>query len=283
MIPANRIDPTSKVILGDLWKPNNAGTGPTGVNNFLAGYANRFKYWNFLTAWTGTSATSGRCSAATTSSAPSRSGTTSPAAPGAAGGWLQAPFDQLSGDAVYTLNATTVLNFRAAYNAIVDSFGVPDSTLKESDLERFWPGNPWYKPYLATCRTSTIPASPCARPRQPRSARPDYWFQEPNSWNIESKMSKNIGRHYVKVGGEFRKETVNAARPRPMSFDFRPESDRRDLQPPRTRRLNGDAWATFLLGALDENIYHQFDPDSTAARGFLRPCSSTTISSSRPT
>ena len=93
--------------------------------------------------------TAGRPSDATTSSRPSHDGTTSLAAR-----WRSLSTDQsgtrsaMSGDVVHTLNPTTVLNFRGAYNAIVDSFGVPDATLTEADLEKFWPGKPWYKPYL---------------------------------------------------------------------------------------------------------------------------------------
>jgi hypothetical protein len=46
IIPSNRIDPTAKVMMGDIWKPNNPGLDFTGVNNFQKGYGNRFKYWN---------------------------------------------------------------------------------------------------------------------------------------------------------------------------------------------------------------------------------------------
>jgi len=44
IIPNNRIDPTAKVMMGDIWKPNNPGLDFTGVNNFQTGYGNRFKY-----------------------------------------------------------------------------------------------------------------------------------------------------------------------------------------------------------------------------------------------
>src|SRR5262249_53247760 len=149
-IPASRIDPTSKVMLGDIWKPNGPGAGPTNVNNFQIGYANRFRYWNIMdrvdynisdklkvfgrfnqfrtyTKWDDFT-----------------------------GGAAAQPVDgskrharTFSADAVYALNPTTVINVRGAYNAIIDSFGVPEATLKASDLERFWPGNAWYKGYLA--------------------------------------------------------------------------------------------------------------------------------------
>src|SRR5207247_11357030 len=87
----------------------------------------------------------------------------------------------------------------------------------------------------------------------------NYWFQEPNSFNVETKMSKNIGKHYVKVGGEFRQDKVNAARPRTLNLDFGPELTANTYNAPNTG-LSGDGWATFLLGALSNNSTAQSIP-----------------------
>ena len=260
VIPANRIDPTSKKILDDSWKPNAPGSGPTGVNNFIAGYANRFRYWNLMDRvdynlndkWK----IFGRYNQFRTFTKwdDFTGGSRAQNVDGSKRHSLS-----LSGDAVYAMNASTVLNFRGSYNAIVDSFGVPEATLKPADLEKFW-GNGWFKPYLAdlpdiyypgiTVREASSASAGAAGNTQ--FGKTGYWFQEPNSYNIESKMSKNLGRHYVKVGGEYRKENVNAARPKPMSFDFRPALTANTYLTPNTA-LSGDAWATFLIGALDEN------------------------------
>jgi hypothetical protein len=253
IIPANRIDPSAKVFMNDIWKPNNPGTGPTGVNNFLAGYANRFRYWNFSDRadWNISDKLKvfGRYNQFKTFTQWDDF----------TGGSVAQPVDgskrhsiSMSGDAVYTLNASTVLNFRAAYNAIVDSFGVPSATLQASDLERFWAGNAWYKPYLADLPDIYYPGITVRAGSTTTLGKTGYWFQEPNSYNIESKMSKSVGRHYVKVGGEYRKDRVNAARPRPMSFDFRPDLTADTYNSPNTA-LRGDAWASMLLGALDQN------------------------------
>ncbi len=77
-----------------------------------------------------------------------------------------------------------------------------------------------------------------------------YWYQTPNSWNIESKISKNVGQHYMKVGAEYRRENVNAARPSLASFAFNPAVTANTYNSPNTN-LSGNGWATFLLGALD--------------------------------
>src|SRR5207248_11659389 len=121
VLPANRFDPTPEVMVGDIWKPNTPGAGPTGVNNFLAGYANRFRYWNLMdrvdynvsdkwkifgrynqfrtfTKWDHFTGSGG-----------------TPAEPVDGSKRHALTF---SGDAVYAMNASTVLNFRFAYNAI---------------------------------------------------------------------------------------------------------------------------------------------------------------------
>lgn len=263
VIPPSRIDPTASKMMADVWQPNGAGTGPTGLNNFQAGYANRFKYWNFSDRvdWNVSDKWKvfGRYNQFKTYTAWDDF----------TGGAVAQPVDgskrhsvSVSGDVVYTLNATTVLNFRGSYNAIVDSFGVPAATLTEADLDKYWPGNSWYKPYLADLPDIYYPGSTIRSASTTTLGKTGYWYQEPKSWNIQSKMSKSIGRHYVKVGGDYRQDRVVASRPRPMSFNFGPELTAETYNRPDTIH-NGDAWASFLIGALDN----------------LSPTNSTTISS----
>jgi len=251
VIPTSRFDPTSRVILNDLWKTNGPGNGPTGVNNFQIGYANRFKYFNIMdrvdynisdkfkvfgrfnqfrtfTKWDDY-----------TGGSPARQVDGS-----------KRHAISFSGDAVYTLDASTVVNVRGAYNAIVDSFGVPESTLKADDLAKFWASNAWYKPYLNDLPDIYYPGITVNGPSQTILGKTGYWFQEPKSYNFEGKMSKNVGRNYLKMGGEFRRDKVNASRPRPMTFVFNPALTSNTYNAPNTA-LSGDAWATFLLGALD--------------------------------
>jgi hypothetical protein len=153
VVPAARFDPTSKIILGDIWKPNGPGSGPTNVNNFLAGYANRFRYYNLMDRVdyniTDKLKLFGRFNKFKTFTKWDDF----------TGGAVSQPVDgskrhalNFSGDMVYAINASTVVNIRGAYNAIVDSFGVPEATLKPTDLERFWPGNAWYRGYLRSSR-----------------------------------------------------------------------------------------------------------------------------------
>jgi hypothetical protein len=261
VIPTNRIDPTSALMMNDIWKPNSPGVGPRGVNNFLSGYANRFKYynvservdWNINDKWK----IFGRFNQFKTFTKWDDF----------TGGAASQPVDgskrhsrSISGDAVYTMNANTVLNFRFARNQIVDSFGVPEATLTEAQLGKYWANNPWYKPYLndlpdiyypgVTIRSAN--AGSATATGNAVLGKAGYWYQEPKSWNIESKMSKNVGRHYIKVGGEFRNDSVDAARPKPMSFDYQPALTADTYLAPNVN-LRGDAWASMLLGTIDNN------------------------------
>lgn len=260
VVPQSRFDATSRRMLNDIWKPNTQGTGPTGANNFLAGYANRFRYWNVSdrTDWNISDKLKvfGRYNQFNTFTKWDDF----------TGGALAQPVDgskrhalSFSGDMVYTLNATTVLNIRGAYNSITDSFGVPESTLKPSDLEKYWQGNSWFTPYLADLPDIYYPGVTVRAPSTTTLGRTGYWYQEPTSYNVEGKLSKSLGRHYIKTGAEYRKENVVAARPRPMSFDFRPDLTSNTYLNPNTA-LSGDAWASFLLGVLDGNSTIQSIP-----------------------
>jgi hypothetical protein len=251
IIPASRIDPTAKVIMGDIWKPNRAGDDFTGVNNFQRGYGNRFRYWNISDRgdW--------NVSDRWKTFFRYNQFRTFTQADDYTNGSVAEPVDgskrharSFSGDAVFTLNPSTVLNFRGAYNGIVDSFGLPSATLQPKDLQRFWGSNTWYLPYLSALPDIYYPAVNVNQLTATTLGKSTYWYQQPHSFNFEAKMSKNIGRHYLKVGAEYRREDVDAARPTPMNFDFQPALTANTYNSPNTA-LSGNAWATFLLGAID--------------------------------
>ncbi|MFN9297725.1 MAG: TonB-dependent receptor domain-containing protein [Acidobacteriota bacterium] len=252
VIPASRIDPVARIIMGDVWKPNSTGTGPTGVNNFISGFANRFRYWNFSDRvdWNISDKLKvfGRYNRFKTYTAQDDyTGSIAQPPDGS-----ERHSTSFSGDAVYTLSPTTLINVRGAYNAIIDSFGVPSAMLKADDLKRFWGNNSWYQPYLAELPDIYYPGVTIQGPSTTSLGRGGYWFQEPSSWNIEAKMSRNVGKHYLKVGGEFRRELVVASRPRPMNFTFSRATTANTFNAPNLN-LSGDAWASMLLGVLEGN------------------------------
>jgi len=258
-IPASRMDPTGKVVIGDLWKPNGPGTGVTGLNNFSIGTANRFKYWNIsdrvdynvndkLKVF-------GRFNMFKTFTKRDDYTGGSPAFQ-VDGSKRHAK--SFSGDAVYALGPATILNIRGAYNTIVDSFGVPDAVLK--DLEHLWPGNAWYKPYLADLPDLYYPGINVTQGSTTNLGKGNYWFQEPKSFNIESKMSKNSGKHYYKFGGEYRRELVRAFRPNFATFNINGAFTNATFNAPNLA-TSGDGWASLMLGAFDSGSNVQSIPE----------------------
>ncbi len=251
VIPPSRIDPTAQIIMNGLWQPNRPGNGPTQTNNFVAGYANPYQYWNAMdrvdydvsSKWR----VFGRFNLFRTTEAAQDYTGGSPDAPHA-GSFRNAT--TFSGDAIYVINATTALDFRGAYNGINDSFGYAPGELQPSALGKLWPGNPWYQPYLANLPQIYFPGIKINQGSGTQLGIPSYWYQTPNSFNVESKLSKNIGRHYIKFGGEYRRDNTTAARPSFINFQFNPAMTANTFLSPNTA-LSGDAWAAFLLGAMD--------------------------------
>jgi hypothetical protein len=255
VIPATRIDPTSKKVMADLWQPNRPGNGPTLANNFTTSYANRYKYWNLSDRVDYNVSDKlkvfGRYNQFRTFTM-SDDWTHGSAAFPLDGSQRHAL--SFSGDLVYTLSASTVLNVRGAYNSINDSFGVPSRELKASDLDKFWPGNPWYAGYLKDTPQIYYPGIQVTQGITNSMGKAGYWYQTPDSFNIDSKVSRNIGRHFVKAGGEYRRDNTNAARPQYMRFDFSPGMTANTFNSPNTA-LSGDGWASLLLGTMDPSSY----------------------------
>jgi hypothetical protein len=158
----------------------------------------------------------------------------------------------VSADAVWTINATTVLDIRGGYNYINDSFGYPNRNLKASDLAAIWPNSNWYSSYIGSLPAIYMPGLTVNQGSGTAMGVSTFWYQTPDSWNLEAKLSKNIGRHYVKFGTEYRRENINAARPSLASYQFNPALTANTYNSPNTA-LTGNGWATFLLGALDNN------------------------------
>jgi len=112
IIPAARIDPTARLFLKDIWKPNGLGDNITGANNFRFTYPQKFEYWNLSdrvdwvvsNKWT----VFGRISRFhTVQSDPNFTGSPAQQLAGSNRHTIQ-----LSGDTVWTINPTTVFNIR---------------------------------------------------------------------------------------------------------------------------------------------------------------------------
>ena len=252
MIPASRLDDTSRRVMDKTWSPNNPGDNASGANNFRLVFPITFKYWNFTnrTDYNVSDKVKvfGRFSRFhTTQSEPDYSGSVAQRRQGSARNSAQA-----SGDIVWTVNPSTVFNLRGSWSKITDSFSTPPAEIGEAGLAELWPNNPWYASHVRDIPAVHFPEIDVRADGNTSFGRSGFWFQEPSTWNLEAKLSKQMGRHYVKFGTQYRKQLVLAARPRGMRFRFRPNATADTANRPNTGAL-GHAWASMLLGVMSDD------------------------------
>lgn len=177
----------------------------------------------------------------------------------------------LAGDAVWVLSKTTTLNVRGSFYNMVDEFYNPSLLLGEEGLNDYWSSN-WYSslynsgyvyyPALdVTSGTGTGTAN-----RLGRQGR--EWYQHPDAWNVSARMNKYAGRHSLKWGGETRAYYGEAARFEPINLVFNSALTANSSDSPQVA-TSGNQWATFLLGALDNQTSARLVPlQTTNLRGY---------------
>jgi Carboxypeptidase regulatory-like domain/TonB dependent receptor len=162
----------------------------------------------------------------------------------------------LSADAVYILNANTVLNVRGGYFRLTDEFANSDTLLGASGLTNLWGSNTFY----SSLYTSDQIYYPAIDVRDNggstyRFGRPgrEFW-QHPEGYNGSVKINTSLQDHSIKYGGEYRVNKGKAARFEPLNFTFRSELTAIRQTVSGTENLQtGSAWASFLIGALQNS------------------------------
>ncbi len=252
VIPRARFDSFAAGLLKHFWDPNNPGDNITGVNNFKIGLINSWDYYNFSDRvdysindnWK----VYGRISRyhtdnTQTNPTPNNSMLFVPT-----GSLRQA--NQISGDAVWTINPQTVLNIRGSWDNIVDARVSP--VFGSQGWASLWPNNPWYKvnhdaskgvpvyfPYLNIGGRGVF------------GGPGFYWDQRPKAMKLYGRLSQQRGSHYLKAGLEYRRSYGVTFVGNTERFFFPTGLTAETFLSPDVRR-NGDGFATFLLGALDD-------------------------------
>ena len=266
VIPTNRVDATSRRLLQDVWEPNRPGDNITGIFNFRTTFARPFEYYNYSnrTDWEVNDNVKvfGRFSRLhTVQTSPDVTGSPAQATGGSERNSMTA-----AGDMVWTINPNTVFNVRSSYGKPVDRFTDPQSEL--DNYGDFWPGNNWYDSYASELPQNYYPGYLVRVPGSDSSfGRRNYWYSAPDFWNLSSKISMQMGKHYVKVGGEYRKYRGNTGFFQPFELRFNPANTADTFINPNTA-LRGDAWATMLLGVLDNDSWIRTDPLYEGGVGF---------------
>jgi hypothetical protein len=171
----------------------------------------------------------------------------------------------IAGDAVWIMSNRTTLNVRGSYYNMVDEFYNPSLLLGEQGLSDLWPSQ-WYRslynsgyvyyPALdVTSGTGTGTAN-----RLGRQGR--EWYQHPDAWNVSARMNRYQGNHNMKWGGEVRAYYGEAARFEPINLVFNSALTANSSDSPQVA-TTGNQWATFLLGALDQQTSARLVPLQT--------------------
>ncbi len=261
VIPTARLDPVSLKLLAQLPPPNLPGN----VDNWQGTVNEHVDYWNFsqrvdvnFTDNFKVFARYGQFKA----NVYQRNPTDAKLFPVSGSNRYGLSF---AADAVWVMSNTSTLNVRGSYYSMVDEYANPQVLLGTDGLEQLWPGNPWYSslyvsPYVYYPAIDVSVAAPQANDRLGRLGR--EWFQRPNAWTASARMNKYAGSHNMKWGGELRMYYGEAARFEPINLQFRAaltanSSDSTDVV------NTGNQWATFMLGALDNNSSARLVPLQT--------------------
>jgi hypothetical protein len=146
---------------------------------------------------------------------------------------------------------------------MTDEFYNPGLLLGDQGLQTLWPNNPWYSSlynsgyvyYPALDVTSGTGTN--TNNRLGRQGR--EWFQHPDAWTMSARMNRYEGRHNLKWGGEMRSYYGEAARFEPINLVFNSALTANSSVSSDVVN-SGNQWATFMLGALDNQTSARLVP-----------------------
>lgn len=250
VIPQSRLDPVAASLLSSFWDPNNPGDNISGINNYRVGFFQTYNYYNFSERvdynvndnWR----VYGRIGRYHTKDlqddpTPNKSQLFVPT------GTLREA-TQVSGDAVWTVNPTTVINFHGDWHKVVDAY--VSNPMPEGGWANIWPGNNWYQAFH-----DASPGVPLYFPNlniggSEFGGGGFYWNQEPKGEAINAKISQQRGSHYLKAGLEYRRSYGLSFVSNTSRFNFPASLTANTPVNPNTLDT-GSGVASFLLGAMD--------------------------------
>jgi hypothetical protein len=250
IVPASRMDPVAVGFMKNFWAPNNPGLNITGVNNFDKGYTDAWNYYNWAdrvdwivsNKWkvyvhAGHYHTTDITSNPTPNNSPlfQPTGTVRNAT-------------QINGDAIWTMTERTIVDFHADYDSVVDAYN--STPLPSTGWSPFWGSNTWYQPYFANSPGTPVYYPDLTIGGQNFGGRGFYWNQAPKGEAVNAKISQQRGSHYLKAGIEYR-ETYGPEYVSNTSIFYLNTAVTAGTYSNPNTAINGDQWATALLGALD--------------------------------
>jgi hypothetical protein len=278
VIPPSRISPVAAKYTAALWTPNLPPIDAYNTNNYVMSTPTKYPYKNISDRvdWLATDKlrVNGRFSIIDTPVAVTGNPTGSPVYMSDRG----ANYDNISysGDAIYTLNPKTVLNFHGGYHRITDMSHFATDFGEEWSWPGVFPNTDFYAPVFAD------PTIPQLIPRMSiwSNVQGDsavqmgpgggYWHEVPHAWEFSAKVARTQGAHYLKAGFFVMRNLTNSlllnSNP---GFGFDSYATNETYVNPDPL-MSGDPYATFLLGALSPteraqwgDLSGQWDSNST--------------------
>src|SRR3954447_6507382 len=249
-IPANRVDPLSAKMASYLWDPNVGNTGYNHTNNYQRGYLDSYDYYNWSDRvdyvvsdkWR-VSGFYGRYHTTDLTSNPTPNNSQLYVPQGSERGANQA-----TGDAVWSVSPSTVVNFHGNWYNLVDSFA---SNQLSNGWDGIWPnGNTFYKAYQ-NVSTGVPIYYPAINIGSSSFCGTGYvWDQRPSAESFSVKASQQRGTHYLTAGFEYRRAGGPTLVSGTSHFDFNQALTANTFNSPDLTK-SGDSFASFLLGAVD--------------------------------
>jgi Carboxypeptidase regulatory-like domain len=252
IVPPGMMDPVTSQIMKQFWPANNPGTNITGVNNFQTAYQDQWTYYNYSdrvdysvnSRWK----VFGRWSAYHTTDIQSNVTPNNSQLYTPTGTFRTAK--QIMGEAVWTVNPTTVITMHADYDNVVDAY--TSTPMGGNGWGDIWPNNPWYVP-----AQEASPGFPIYYPDliiggNQFGGRGFYWNQRPEGEALSADVAHQMGSHYLKAGVEWRRAGGPVYVSNTSQFYFNTGDTANSPVSPDTLH-SGNGFASFLLGTLTDN------------------------------
>lgn len=255
VIPKSAQDPVATMYMSNLWKANRPGQGPYNVNNYYVPLPIRYDYHNisnrtdyvmsdklrfygrYSKLWTPVTTANPTGSEFYVNDRGSQRDALS-----------------VSGDAVYMVSPSTIVNINATYHSFVDSSKYADSA--KTDWGKIWPNSNFY---------NTIFGNKVVPQLLPRMSimgvnngeywtamgpRGGTWDQRPTADSVSVKVARQQGKHYLKMGADTRgTRTTSLIVSNNPGFGFQADGTAATYVNPDLR-TSGDGYATFLMGVV---------------------------------
>ena len=266
IIPASRIDPTGQKALNALWKPNQAGNDPSGINNFYIAYAWWLKYWNISERVDYNISDKLRTyfrfsKYETRLDNPNWGGTIG--VPSDNGGLMDAL--NAAADVLYMISPTTTVNIRYGATYLEDDYDSEWAKVGEKTWADLWPSG-WYKPVLAAVPAVYFPNFQFTGNGSAGTGKAGWWQVHGRVHNSNITVTNVRGKHSLKGGWQWRYSYDDNAAPNVGYFQFN-AVDTGNTFVNFDPRGSGSQFASALLGTVAagqgnirpgfNNSYHQ--------------------------